>query len=252
MDKMEIGVQLYTVRKYLKKPSQVDGVFKKIKEMGASVVQVSGMCEMDSVELGKISKDNNLPICITHSPYKRIKNDLDALAAEHLNFGCKNMGIGMLPKEFDRKNLDSIKEFIEFLNTTAEKLKQYDMTIAYHNHWFEFKKFDDKTMYDIMIENTIKEVQFIPDTYWIKVGGYDVSYYIEKLNGRVNTIHLKDYKKTLNLPAFKPIGDGTLDFKKILSDSEKAGIENAVVELDLSLNPYESLSKSLNYIKTIY
>lgn len=252
MEKIAIGVQLYTLRNFLKEPALVRGVFEKVKEMGAEVVQVSGMCKIDSRELAKISADTNLPICITHSPFERIKGDLDKLAEEHLIYGCKNIGIGMLPKEYDRKDLNSINKFIDCLNLTAEKLKKYGMTIAYHNHWFEFKKFGDKTMYDIMIENTVPEVQFIPDTFWIKVGGYDPIEYIKKLKGRIDTLHLKDYKKYLFLPVFKAIGDGNLDFKNILKESETAGVKNAVVELDIALNPYQALTKSIKYIKSIY
>ncbi|NLT19240.1 MAG: Xylose isomerase-like TIM barrel [Firmicutes bacterium ADurb.Bin080] len=251
MGKIKVGVQLFSLRDYLKKPEDVPGVFQKVKSMGAEVVQISHMCDIDSVELGKISKDNELPICITHSSVERIKNDLPRLAEEHLNFNCKNMGIGMMPGEYRGSN-DGIKKFIELLNIVSENLKPYGMTIAYHNHNFEFKKLGEKTIYDVMIEETQKEVQFIPDTFWIKVGGYDPNDYIKKLSGRINTLHLKDYSKIFGVPVFRAIGLGTLDFKDIMGEAEAANVENAVIELDLSPNPYKSIRKSLTYMKSIY
>ncbi|MFA6867050.1 MAG: TIM barrel protein [Clostridia bacterium] len=251
MGQIKIGAQLYSLRKYLKKPEDVPYVFDKVQKMGAEVVQVSGMCKMDSKKLNEISKEYNLPICITHSPIERIKNDLDNLANEHLDFGCKNIGIGMMPKCYRTGKLDDLKKFVELLNATAEKLSKYDMTIAYHNHWFEFKEVGGELMYDYLIDNTETKVQFIPDTFWIKVGGFEPNFYIEKLANRVNTLHLKDYKKTI-IPIFKPIGDGILDFKSILACAEKANIKNAVVELDISLKPFSNMEKSLKYLKTIY
>jgi len=251
MGKIKIGAQLFSLRKYLKQEENVPLVFKKVKEMGAEVVQVSGMCKIDSKKLGKISKDFELPICITHSPIDRIKNDLDRLANEHLDFGCKNIGIGMMSSEY-RGSEDGLMKFIELLNDTAKKLEAYGMTIAYHNHHFEFKKYGEKTIYDIMIDETDKAVQFIPDTFWIKVGGYSPQEYIKKLSGRINTLHLKDYKKTLGLPVFRAVGKGIFDFVDILKVAEDTGVENAVVELDLSPNPYKSMEFSLNHLKKIY
>lgn len=251
MEKIKVGVQLFTLRNYLKKPEDVSAVFKRVKEMGAEVVQISHMCEISSKELAKISKDYDLPICITHASVERMKNDLGRLAEEHLDFGCKNMGIGMMPKEY-RQNNEGVKKFIEFLNSIAESLKKYNMTIAYHNHNFEFKKYDERTIYDVMIDETIEEVQFIPDTFWIKVGGYDPNDYIKKLFGRINTLHLKDYMKILGVPVFRAIGLGNLDFSKIMVEAENSQVENAVIELDISPNPFKSVEKSLKYMKSIY
>ncbi|HQC54536.1 MAG TPA: sugar phosphate isomerase/epimerase [Clostridia bacterium] len=251
MGKIKIGTQLFSLRRYLQEEENVPQVFAKVKEMGAEVVQVSGMCAIDSKKLGEISKQYELPICITHSPVDRIKNDLDKLAEEHLDYDCKNIGIGMMPSEY-RANEDGLKSFIELLNETSTKLAKYDMTIAYHNHHFEFNKYGDRIIYDIMIENTDKAVQFIPDTYWIKVGGYVPQDYIKKLTGRINTLHLKDYKKTLGVPLFRAVGKGDIDFVDILKVAEEAGVENAVVELDFSLKPYKSMEYSLNYLKKIY
>ncbi|NCA66723.1 MAG: sugar phosphate isomerase/epimerase [Clostridia bacterium] len=252
MEKIKIGVQLYTLRKYIKDAKSLAEVFKRCKTLGAEVVQLSGGASVKSAELKRISEDNALPICITHSPYKRIVDDLNRLAEEHLEFNCKNIGIGMMPQAFRTGKLDDISRFVEMLNITAEKLKPYGMTIAYHNHDFEFKKADEKIIFDYMIENTLHEVQFIPDTFWIKVGGYEPQCYIERLKDRINTLHLKDYKKTFCLPVFRSIGKGNLNFDDILACAEKANVQNAVFELDISPNPYKSVEFSLNYLKKIY
>ena len=35
-------------------------------------------------------------------------------------------------------------------------------------------------------------VNFMPDTYWLQDGGYDVRYFLEKARNRVRILHLKD------------------------------------------------------------
>jgi len=218
--------------------------------MGAEVVQVSGLCPMDSKELAKISADTNLPICITHASVDRIKNDLDQLAEEHLEFGCKNMGIAMMPWEY-QKDVDGLKRFIALLNSTAEKLKKYAMTIGYHNHTFEFKRIGNRVIMDILIEDTIPDVEFIPDTCWIRAGGHKPEDYIEKMTGRINTIHLKDYKRSFFKHTPKAAGEGILDFKSILAAAIRHGAINSVVELDHHRDPFLALEKSLKNIRIL-
>lgn len=246
---MKIGVQLFSLRKYLTDEKAYAEIFAAVKRMGAEVVQISSTLNsgIDSKTLSKLSKEYDLPICITHAPFSRIVNDLDSLASEHLEFNCKNIGIGMMPKEFRTGKMEDIDKFIGILNETASKLSKFGMNISYHNHWFEFDKIDGKIIYDYMIENTEKSVWFIPDTYWIKVGGGDNIAYLNALKGRINTLHLKDYRKFLGVPLFRAVGKGILDFETILHVAEQNGIENAVVELDLSPNPFKSIEYSLQY-----
>lgn len=140
-----------------------------------------------------------------------------------------------------------MQKFVDFLNATADRLAKEGMTISYHNHWFEFDEVEGHIVYDYLIENTDKRVGFIPDTFWMVFAGKDVCRYLEKLNGRVNTLQLKDYKHKV----FRAIGKGTLDFKTILKKAEQIGVQNAVVELDLSPNPLKSMRFSMNALKEI-
>lgn len=250
--RMKTGVQLFTLRKYLRKPENVRPVFERVKAMGAEVVQVSGMCEIDPRELKKISDDTGLPVCITHVPYKKLRDSLEKVAEDHAVFGCSAVGIGMMPGEF-LKNADGIKRFCAFLNDSLSVLKKYGMSMNYHNHSFEFRDMEGGgTVYDYLIENTDPGVCFIPDTFWMEHAGHDSAAYIERLSGRINTLHLKDLRHTLGLDIMKPIGEGTLDFAKILETAERSGCGNAVVELDFSRDPYGALQRSLDYIKTVY
>lgn len=252
MAKMKIGVQLYTLRNFLKTPDEVAPVFEKVQAMGAEVVQVSGMCDIEAEKLKDISKSFDLPVCITHVSYDKLKNNLDKVIADHKIFGCNAVGIGMMPASF-RQSDDQIKKFVDFLNDTQQVLCKEGMNMNYHNHAFEFKKMGDgKLIYDYLIENTDKGVGFIPDTFWMAHAKQNPVEYLNKLSGRINTLHLKDLKRLFGIDLIKPIGDGSLDFKKILSAAETAKCQNAVVELDFAKKPFDALKKSIDYIRTIY
>ena len=247
---MKFGVQLFSLRGKLQDEDGYKEVFKRVKDMGAEVVQLSGGKPVAAEFIASLVKEYDLPVCITHDSFQRITDDLDGLIKEHKIYGCNRLGIGMMPKEFRTGELKDIDRFIEILNKTAERLDEHGMTIAYHNHWFEFDEIDGQVIYDHIVENTEK-VEFISDTFWMRVKNKSVEEYLKKLNGRVNTLHLKDYKKTLGIPVFRAVGKGEIDFKSILCVAKDCGVENAVAELDLSPNPYESMQFSMKTMEKL-
>lgn len=251
MQRLKCGVQLYTLRKYTKQVDNIPEVFRRVKALGAETVQVSAMCPIDAEILNSIARDNALNICCTHSPFNRIKDDLYKLAEEHLIYGCKIIGLGSVPSVYKENNYQRFNEFLDVMNHSAETLKQYGMKLAYHNHNFEFKKLNDKRIYDILIENT-EDVNFILDTYWLRVAGVSIIDYIKKLSNRLPVLHLKDYKKKFFLPLMCELGRGELNFIDILKAAENSNSEYAVIEQDISINPYKSLEISMDYLKKNY
>lgn len=243
---MRIGVQMYTLRSKLKSPEAMEEAFRRIRDMGAQCVQAYPAPGISADFLAGLSKKHALPICTMHAPFDRIQNDIDKLAEEFLTFGCKAIGIGSMPGQF-RKD---VKAFAELLNKAGEKLLQYNMHVTYHNHAFEFKQEQGQTRYDTLIKQTEPYVHFTPDVYWIKVGGYEPEEILAKLNGRSRVLHLKDYKRGL-WPHMKEAGAGTLDFPSILRSAERAGVRDAVVELDFARRPYQSLENSLRYLNQL-
>ena len=245
---IRIGVQMYTVRSKLKSPETMEDAFRRIRAMGAQCVQGYPIPGVTAAFLRELSKKYALPICTVHAEFDRIQSDLDRLAEEFLTFGCKAVGIGMMPAQYRGKGLEGTKAFTRILNETGDRLRQYGMNVTYHNHSFEFKSVNGQILFDYMVENTEPYVHFTPDVYWIKVGGYEPEKILEQLSGRTRVLHLKDYKKGLAPLNMREIGGGTLDFPSILQCAEKAGVQDAVVELDWSRDPYRSLENSLRYL----
>lgn len=238
---MRYGVQLFSLRKYLKDERGYENVFDRVKKAGAEVVQLSGGKPVPAEFLKGLTEKYSLPICLTHDSFARLENDLDGLVEEHRVYGCNAMGIGMMPQKFRTGKLSDLNRFADFLNDTAEKLAAKSMTIAYHNHWFEFDNVEGEVMYDYLIANTDPRVRFIPDTYWIRFAGQDIEAYLKKLDGRVETIHLKDYKHKI----FRAVGKGEIDFPSVVKCAEAHGVKYAVAELDLSPRPFASMEYSM-------
>ena len=130
----------------------------------------------------------------------------------------------------------------------------------YHNHQFEFHKYGEQTVLDYMAEYA-PYINFTLDTYWLQYGGVSVIEYVEKLKGRIDCVHLKDYIIDMNkndegkrplAPCFAPVGDGVMNFKTIVPKMLEAGTKYFIVEQDNAAKLPDTLgqvNRSIDYLK---
>lgn len=254
---MEFGLNLYSIRNKLKTEEEFLDTAIKLKEMGYAFMQFSGV-PYDADMITRVSSASGMPIVLTHVSSDRIINDTEALMEEHSRFGCKNIGLGhMDPKIVIDEKL--CKETIEKLNTAAEKMAANGFSFFYHNHQFEFYKYGNETVFDYMIKNA-PSFNFTLDTYWLQYGGVSIIEYVEKLKGRIECVHLKDYliepktddnKLRLN-PRFAPVGDGALNFKTIIPKMLEAETKYFIVEQDNAADfpdTLDQVKRSIDYLK---
>lgn len=253
MSKPILAAQLYTLRDQMKTPGEIKTGLEKVRNMGYTSVQVSGIGKIEPEELNGICKALGLTVCITHISLDDILNHTEQVAKNHRTFGCQNVGIGSAPNVFTKGNgEDFYKKLAETLNEAGKKLKEYDLSFSYHNHNPEFTKFSDgRTGMDILIEETDPAlVGFILDTYWVQAGGANPVDYIKKLKGRIKVIHFKDMAVSEDFKMqMAEIGNGNLNWAEIIKACEETGIGYAAVEQDIcQRDPFESLSISYRYL----
>ncbi len=251
---MKFGLNLFSLRDFIKTEEDFLQTAEKLKEMGYSFLQYSG-AEFDPERIKRVSEKTGMPICLTHVPIDRIIDDTDKLMDDHAVFGCKNIGLGALsPALFEDEA--SCKEKMAALNEAGRKMAEKGYRFFYHHHQFEFVKFSNgQCAIDYMRENC-PYINFTLDTYWAQYGGADVVDFIKAMKGRIGCVHLKDYRvKYINeeyKPQFAPVGSGTLNFKKIVAAMQEAGAEYLLVEQDDAVSyelPFEEVRKSAEYLK---
>ncbi|MBE6538549.1 MAG: sugar phosphate isomerase/epimerase [Ruminococcaceae bacterium] len=100
-------------------------------------------------------------------------------------------------------------------------------------------------------------ISFVLDTCWVQVGGADVRYWIEKLSGRLDILHLKDCmairdESGRQVQDMTEIGNGNLWIEGIIESAEKAGVKHYIVEQDTCPgNPLDSICQSADYLKKL-
>ena len=252
----KLGLQIYTVRAFTGTPEGLKESFLNIRKVGYTSVQTAGqITDIESAKYYKECASNaDVAICGTHFDWNRIQNNLDEAMKIHDILETKNMGIGSMPQDA-RTSKEGLLAFIEKANEVAAEISKHGFKFTYHNHSFEFKKFDGKTMMDYLIEGLDKNnVSFVLDTYWVQHGGYDVRKMMERLAGRVDILHLKDMGACgeNNAPYITEIGNGNINFEDIILLGEKIGVKDFVVEQDMNFatgNSFDSIATSYNYIK---
>ncbi len=162
------------------------------------------------------------------------------------------------------KQPDGWKRAIDTFNHAGEISKKSGIQFAYHNHWFEFLPVNGKLPYDMLLEQCDPDlVKMELDLCWITVAGADPLTYFNRYPGRFPLVHVKDMKKLPKVSAaggqdfgdslkdMTEVGSGIIDWKRILGQSEKAGIKHYIVEHDKPQAPIESIKISYDYLSKL-
>lgn len=245
---MKTGAQLYTVRSFTQTPDGLSETLRRVADIGYKSVQISGTCPFDAEWLGSELKKNGLECAVTHTPEQRLLSDAEAVAKEHLIFGCKYCGLGW--NAFKLDSGDTPERFIEKYLGVAKALHGGGVKFMYHNHDQEFQRVGGRLIIDILAEAFSPELMgFIVDTFWVQAAGGDPAAWIRKLAGRAPCIHLKDFSYGRK---FAAVGEGNMNFDAIFKAAEDSGVEYMLVEQDdcYGEDPFDCLKRSYEYLKS--
>lgn len=259
-----IGLQLYTVRDAMAKDPS--GTLAKVAALGYNSVEgatytgTQNFYGMDAKSFADLLKKNNLIMPSSHYRLGEVQeNGKDVLGTmlhewnkavdDAKKVGLKYMVCAWLdPKE--RGNIDHYKQLAEHLNKAGETCKASGIQLCYHNHDFEFTEDNKQLPYDVLLNNTDKNlVKFELDLYWVTKAGHDPVALFNANPGRFPLWHAKDMDNTPQHD-FTEVGNGVIDFKNIFKYADKAGLKYFFVEQDKTPgDPFDSITKSIAYIK---
>jgi len=113
------------------------------------------------------------------------------------------------------------------------------MRFAYHNHNIEAQKYGNIVAFDELLRLTDPKVVGIEfDTGNFIAGGGDPYPYLAKYPHRFELAHVKEWAKgftptsTSNFPKYALFGQGTTDWKKMLTALKQAGVKEVFIEQD--------------------
>lgn len=218
---MKIGAQFFTIRDYCRTPEALDESLKRVADIGYRHIQLSGVCPYEADWMAERLRTYGLSVEITHFDYNRILRDPTGTIRFHDVMGCRWIGIGSNPRGVNPEGLAAmaaeIKPILPALIAGGHRF-------MYHNHHMEFARFDGKTFLDLLCETfTPEECGVTLDTYWVQAAGADVLEWIDILQDRIPCVHLKDMSVNGFDQRKAVVGEGNLNFPKILEKLQTLG-----------------------------
>lgn len=260
----KVGLQTYTLRDAM--AEDFVGTFQMIKDVGYDFVELNGrnFADRSPEDLRKILDDVGLPAPATHVDYDSLAKEPAKLADTASILGCK---FAILPYlSDDQRSLDDYKQHAEMLNRSAEVMKSTGVSVAYHNHQFEFLDLSDgQTGMNILLSETEPDlVAFELDMFWAALARIDIPALLTANAGRFRLCHIKDmsgdptglmasgdYGKIVS-ELMVNVGEGSLPFESYFALNDVSGMEYFIAEHDGPAKPYrKSIQTSYDAIKAM-
>lgn len=241
-----IGLQLYTVRDLL--ADDFEGTLAAIARIGYRQVEFAGIGGPSPEQTLSILKRHGLAAPAAHVSYEQLERELpkhlEAARAMDVQFVvCPSVDASRL------KTIDGWKRVCETFNAIGAQVKAAGLSFAYHNHDFEFASVDGQVPYDVVLAETDAVlVKMEMDLYWMTKAGRDPVQYFQRYPGRFPLLHLKDMARDGTIT---DVGSGVVDFKRVLSYSNLAGVAHCFVEHDHPAHPLQSIETSLRYLQQL-
>ncbi len=243
-----VGLQLYTVRDLMK--ADLPGTLAKVAAIGYKEVEFAGYFGRTPAQIRDLLRRDGLTSPSTHLPFESLDTTWQKQLDDAKAVGHHWATIAYIAED-KRRTLDDWKRHAATFNRAAAQAKSAGLRFAYHNHDFEFKAIDGTRPYDILLKETDPSlVDFEMDLFWVVYGGANPIDLFNQYPKRFPLVHVKDSsgppdKKMVD------VGQGTIDFRSIFAQGDKAGIKHYFVEHDQPADPIATIRNSYKYLHAL-
>jgi sugar phosphate isomerase/epimerase len=249
---LPIGCQTWPVRDMIAK--DFPGTLRQLKAAGFQSIEMcspvgysddgfGALAKYPGKDLKKIINDAGLTCFSSHFGMDELRHNQDDRISWAEDLGLTQMLVASLggPKS---PTMDDVKRAADEYNKIAEKAAAAGIQQGLHNEDFECSTVDGKRTYDVLfslLDPKLVKFQFQVSTI---AQGFDAAEYLTKYPGRFISMHVQGWSaKTKKIV---PVGQGTLDWKKIFAAAKVGGVKNYFVEMDL-----EKMRASVPYLRKL-
>lgn len=251
----KVGIQTYTLRFLFDEDPLA--MFKMIQNAGYDYVELNGgnFEKLDIADMKAMMSDTGLSAPSTHISLDAIRGDLSPLIGIAKTFDMKYLVVPYIAD--NQRSYEDWKAHAALMNAKGKDLASEGITLAYHNHQFEFENLGNGAQaMDIIFgdcdpENLAIELDF----FWAYLADADIPKLFKDNPGRFKLCHIKDmgankadyadasYEK-LNTELMKNVGEGIIPFEKFLALNDVSGMEYFIAEHDNPAKPYNAAIKT--------
>ena len=257
-----MGLQLYTIRDPL--AQDVFGTLKHVAAMGYRDLETYGFDParvkyygLDVKDFKRVLVDNGLTTSSGHYDlFLYLKKPLEEMMAyvDRCIEGALALDQAYITWPWldpESRGIDAFHLLAERLNRIGEQVQKAGLQLAYHNHDFEFVEHDGGRGYDILIRDTDPAlVKLQLDLFWVAHSSpWTALELFERQPGRFTMWHIKDMDRKSR--KYTELGQGSIDFTKILPHAKLAGLEYFFIEQgdNFALDPMRSIADSATFFR---
>jgi len=238
---MPLGCQTWPVREIIAK--DFPGTIKQLATAGFQTIELcspvgyadngfAGLAKYSGTELRKILSDAGVSCVSSHFGIDELRKDQAGRIAWAKDVGLTQMIVPSLdgPKN---PSMDDVKRAADEYNKMGEQAAKAGIQQGLHNEDFELSMVDGKRTYDVLfdlLDPKLVKFQFQVSTI---NRGYDAAEYFTKYPGRFISMHVQGW--SAEAKKIMPVGQDTLDWKKIFAAAKTGGIKNYFVEMNLEM-----------------
>jgi sugar phosphate isomerase/epimerase len=238
---LPLGCQTWPVREMIAK--DFPGTIKQLATAGFQTIELcspvgyadngfAGLAKYSGTELRKILSDAGVSCVSSHFGIDVLRKDQAGRIAWAKDVGLMQMIVPSLdgPKN---PSMDDVKRAADEYNKMGEQAAKAGIQQGLHNEDFELSMVDGKRTYDVLfdlLDPKLVKFQFQVSTI---NRGYDAAEYFTKYPGRFISMHVQGW--SAEAKKIMPVGQDTLDWKKIFAAAKTGGIKNYFVEMNLEM-----------------
>jgi sugar phosphate isomerase/epimerase len=203
----------------------------------------AGLAKYTGAELRKILSDAGVTSVSSHFGIGELRQNQQARIAWAKDVGLTQMIVPSLegPKN---PSMDDVKRAAEEYNKMGELSAKAGIQQGLHNEGFELSMVDGKRTYDLLLD--LLDPKLVKFQFQVSTisQGYDAAEYFTKYPGRFFSMHVQGW--STQTKKIMPVGQDTLDWKKIFTAAKTGGIKNYFVEMNL-----EMMKASIPYLHAL-
>ncbi len=246
---MKTGLQLYTLRQEAAR--DFEGTLRRVADLGYAGVELAGNYGgLGPAELRARLDELGLETASLHISLDALETDFDQQADLALALGASCLVCPWIAPD-RRADESGWRSVFASLERLAERAAARGLTLAYHNHTFEFEsKVGNEYALDALL-SAAPRVQLELDVAWAQAGGVSAPDYLRRYAGRTPLVHIKDLTLGGAEPATVALGEGVVDLGGVLDVARELQPAWLLVEQDRSDDPFKDVATSAAYLRKI-
>lgn len=246
---MTIAAQAYTFRGPM--ADDPAAALARLRETGYENVELAGLQGRSATEIRRALDDAGVTAVSAHVPWERLSGETEGALEELAALGIGHVAVPVPPAQRREGGAEGYVRFGQELAELAPRLAEHGIRLHYHNHWFELETFDGRTALDLLAEAAAPDVGLELDLAWLQAGGQDPAAWLERLpSHRLPLAHVKDVRMENGRGVSLAVGQGVVDWERVLPACARAGVVWHIVEDDEPPgDPFDSLATSLEALR---